>query len=157
VLLPPYVLTADHNYCLFFPKGEAEREEAYILGVMCSMPFDWHARLWVEANFTASIVKPFPVPSAERSDPVRRVVEQVAGRLAAVDERYEPWARAVGVPTGSVADGERADLLAQLDAAVALLYGLDERDLRVIYETFHEGADYSAHCARVLGHHRGLL
>lgn len=155
-LLPPNVLSADHNYLLFFTGDECAREEAYILGVMCSMPFDWHARLWVEANFTASIVKPFPIPSSRRSDRTRRVVEKIAGRLAAVDERYEAWAAQVGVPVGPVLHDQRPDLIAKLDAAVAVLYGLDEVDLRVIYDTFHQRADYTAHCERVLAHHRTL-
>lgn len=156
VLLPPNVLTADHNYCLFFPDGEAEREEAYILGVLCSIPFDWHARLWVEANFTASIVKPFPVPCADRKHPIRGRVEEIAGRLAATDDRYVTWAAAVGVPVGSVTDSERPALLAELDAAVAVLYGLNEDDLRVIFETFHAGWDYSTRLAAVVDHYRRL-
>ena len=40
------------------------------------------------------------------------------------------------------------------DACVAHLYGLDESDLAVIYETFHEGADYSERHAAVLEHFR---
>ena len=153
-LLPPNVLSAHHNYLLFFPDSDHERDEAYILGVMCSMPFDWHARLWVEANFTASIVRPFPVPGAQRSDPVRRRVEDIAGRLAAIDDRFATWAKAVGVPVGPVLDDEREQLLPELDATVALLYGLDENDLDIIYGTFHEGADYSAYSLRVKEHHR---
>lgn len=37
---------------------------------------------------------------------------------------------------------------------MAHLYGLDESDLAVIYETFHEGADYSERHAAVLEHFR---
>jgi hypothetical protein len=76
--------------------------------------------------------------------------------LAAVDDRFGEWADAVGVPVASVTDGEKPELLAELDAAVALLYGLDESDQRVIYETFHEGADYSSRYERVLAHYRRL-
>ncbi len=53
-------------------------------------------------------------------------------------------------------DAERDDLIAELDAAVALLYDLDESNLLVIYATFHEGADYSARLAAVTEHHRRL-
>ena len=46
------------------------------------------------------------------------------------------------------------DLICELDACVAHLYGLDESDLAVIYETFHKGADYSERHAAVLDHFR---
>lgn len=102
------------------------------------------------------VLEPLPVPRTLPSDPFRSRAEKVAGRLAAVDGRYDHWASEVGVPVASVSDTERPDLLAELDAAVALLYGLDEDDLRVIYETFHEGADYSAHSERVIDQFRRL-
>lgn len=44
------------------------------------------------------------------------------------------------------------ELLAELDAAVGLLYDLDLSDLEVIYRTFHSGADYVAHYERVSAH-----
>jgi len=83
-------------------------------------------------------------------------VEEMAGRLAAVDRRYQSWAKAVGVPVGSVAAAEKDDLVAELDAAVALLYGLDESDLRHIFETFHVGWRYEGRLDAALGHFRRL-
>jgi len=61
-------------------------------------------------------------------------------------------AAAVGVPVGSVTDAEKPELLAELDAAVAVLYGLDAADMRHIFETFHVGWDYEERLARVLTH-----
>ena len=149
------VLTHKAPY-LLWPRGDA-RDEAYLLGVLCSIPLDWCARRVVETNLTYNIFNGLPVPRPDRDDPLRRRVEKIAGRLAAVDERYAEWAEAVGVEVASVRDeAERDDLIAELDAAVALLYGLDESDLRVIYTTFHEGADYSARLAAVTEHHRRL-
>ena len=46
----------------------------------------------------------------------------------------------------------KEDLICRLDACVAHLYGLDEDDLAVIYETFHTGADHSKRHAAVLSH-----
>jgi len=155
-LLPPETLTAHHNYLLFFPKADHEREEAFILGVMGSIPFDWHARLWVEANFTANIVQPFPIPAAPRSDRMRHRVEQIAGRLIAVDERYADWAATVGVPVGEGDPSEDGEMVAELDAAVALLYGLSEAELRTVFATFHEGWDYEPRLSRVLKHFERL-
>lgn len=47
---------------------------------------------------------------------------------------------------------ERDGLIAELDAAVALLYGLDASDVRHIFETFHVGWDYADRLTAVLGH-----
>ena len=80
----------------------------------------------------------------------------ISGRLAAVDERFSGWAAEVGVPVGSVNPRERDELKARLDAAVALLYGLNEDDLGVVYSTFHEGWDYEPRLNSVLDH-RGQL
>ena len=51
---------------------------------------------------------------------------------------------------------EKTDAIAELDAAVALLYGLTEDDVVHIFETFHVGWDYGprleaaqAHFARL--------
>ena len=44
----------------------------------------------------------------------------------------------------------RAISSASVDAAVALLYGLDDADVRVVFETFHEGWDPSERLERTL-------
>ena len=96
----------------------------------------------------------YSVHSLKRT--ARRVVD-ISGRLAAVDERYAEWATEVGVPVGSVTDdATKQDLICELDACVAHLYGLDEDDLAVVYETFHEGADYSERHRAVLAHFRRI-
>jgi hypothetical protein len=148
------VLTNKAPY-LLWPQGD-ERDEAYLLGVLSSMPLDWYARRIVEVGLNFHIFNGFPIPDVSRDNRRRRRVEEIAGRLAAVDDWYGDWANAVGVSVGSVTDEGRPDLLAELDAAVAHLYGLTPDDLRVIYDTFHEGADYSAHRDRVLAHHKEL-
>ncbi|WP_419841068.1 hypothetical protein [Candidatus Poriferisodalis sp.] len=79
------------------------------------------------------------IPDPGAGDPVRDRVAEISGRLAAVDERFADWAAEVGVPVGSANDETtKHDLICELDACVALLYGLDEDDLEVIYTTFDE-------------------
>ena len=64
------------------------------------------------------------------------------------------WATAVGVPVGSVTDSEaKDDLIAELDAVVALLYGLGRSDVEHIFATFHRGWDYRPRLAAVLAHY----
>ena len=122
------------------------------------MILDWYARRVVEISLTFHLLNNFPIPDADTdSDPVACRVVDISGRLAAVDERYAEWATEVGVPVGSVTDAAtKQDLICELDACVAHLYGLDEDDLAVVYETFHEGSDYSERHRAVLAHFRRI-
>lgn len=61
-----------------------------------------------------------------------------------------------GVSVGGVTREEEVDLAAELDAAVAHLYGLKEGDVRHIFETFHAGWDPTERLERVLEHYRSL-
>jgi len=133
-----------------------ETAEAYLLGVLSSMVLDWYARTTVELHLTFAILNSFPIPDVDvDEDPLGRRVVKIAGRLAAVDERFAEWAEAVGVEVGSANDDPiKTELIYELDACVALLYGLDEDDLAVIYDTFHATTDYSERHASVLKHFR---
>lgn len=139
------------NKAPFFlwPRGD-ERDQAYLLGVLSSIPLDWYARCVVELSLNFHVLNGFPVPVPSRDDPRRRRVEEISGRLTAVDERFAEWSRAVGVGVGRL-DGEaREDLISELDAVVAALYGLDAADVRHIFETFHPTWDYEGRLRRVL-------
>jgi hypothetical protein len=155
-LLPPRTILANQAPYLLWSEGD-EHDQAYLLGILSSVPLDWYARRYVETHLNYHVLHPFPVPRPARNDPVRRQVEELAGLLAATDERFETWAGAVGVPLGRVADSsEKADMIAELDAAVSVLYGLEEADVRHIFETFHVGWDYGARLDAVVAHYRKL-
>ena len=161
-------------------RGEA-LDEAFVLGVLSSMVFDWQSRRTVELNMTFEQIGLLTIPDPGEGHPVRDRVTKIAGRLAAVDERFTKWAAAVSVPIGSANDeavkedliceldactevrstdtrtaAVKEDLICELDACVAYLYGLDEEDLAVIYETFSETVDYSDRHAAVLAHFKRL-
>ena len=137
-------------------EGSVE-DEAYLLGVLCSMPCDWQTRRTVELGMTFAQINQISIPDPGEGHPVRDRVVEIAGRLAAVDERFTDWAAEVDVPVGSV-DNDKAkqNLICELDACVASLYGLDEDDLAVIYETFSQTVDHADRHAAVLGHYRKL-
>ena len=155
-LVPSDVVITNKGPYFLWLKGD-ERDQACLLGVLASIPLDWYSRRWVEVSLNYHILYAFPIPRPDRDDPLRRRVEKLSGRLAAVDDRYAEWAAAVGVPVRSVTDpSEKAGMIAELDAAVALLYGLDETDVTHIFETFHVGWDYHSRLDAVLGHYRKL-
>lgn len=152
-LVPGEIVITNQAPYVVWSVGD-ERDEAYLLGVLCSIPLDWYARRVVETHVNFHVFNAFPIPRADRDSPLRRRAEIIAGRLAAADDRYSAWAEAVGVGVGTVADEEKPSLVAELDAVVARLYGLDEDDVTHIFETFHVGWDYSDRLAAVLDHFR---
>ena len=102
------------------------------------------------------ILNSLPLPRPVPEHPLRRRVVEIAGTLAAVDRRYEKWAKSVGVPIGGVSAEDRDHWVAELDAAVSLLYELDDDQTRVVFETFHEGWDYQTRLEAVLEHRARL-
>lgn len=151
-LVPGQIVATNQAAYVLWPSGN-ERDEAFLLGVLCSIPLDWMARTVVETHVNFHIFNGLPVPRPQTDSPLRQRVIEIAGRLAAVDARYSGWAAQVGVPIGSVtSDALRDDLVAELDAIVALLYGLSSGDVAHIFATFHRGWDFHGRMATVLKH-----
>jgi hypothetical protein len=153
-LLPPGS-TAVHKAPVLVRRSGNSQTEAALLGIMSSIPFDWVCRRWVELTMSFELVNGLPVPRPDLKAPIGLRLVEIAGRLAAVDERYADWANEVGVPTGSLnSDVEKYDLVAELDALVSLLYGLDEDQVEHVFATFHRGWAYESRLEAVLRHFR---
>lgn len=151
-LVPPKVVMTHGSPYLKFRAGE-KTDEAFLLGVMSSIPFDWYMRKWVELNVTFEILAPAPIPDFERTSSTYLRLVEISGRLAAFDKRYSEWAESIGVQFGSVNTPEdREELLSELDALVGLLYGLSRDQVEHIYKTFHRGWDYKPRLEKVLGY-----
>ena len=134
-LIPPdRVLTHQAPYLLQTHGSPAD--EAYVLGVLSSMIFDWQTRQTAELHMTFEQLNQASVPDPGEGHPVRDRVTVIAGRLAAADDRFDAWAEKIGAEQHTVTDDEREDILAELDACVAVLYGLDADDVTVLYDTF---------------------
>jgi hypothetical protein len=153
-LLPPGV-AAVHKAPLIVRMGGNVQAEAALLGIMSSIPFDWATRRWVELTMSFELLNSFPVPRPDLNGGLGARVVQIAGFLAAVDERYADWASEVGVPVGSVPTQAETDALcAELDALVSLLYGLSEDQVEHVFATFHRGWKYEPRLEAVLQHYR---
>jgi hypothetical protein len=122
--------------------------------MLCSIPLDWYARRFVETHVDHFVFNPLPIPRPLRDDPRWRRAAALSGRLAAPDRRFADWAAAVGVAHRQLPGDEKQDMIAELDALAAWLYGLSERQLAHVFETFHEGCDYDARLRAVLKHFR---
>lgn len=153
-LLPPGT-SAVHKAPVLVRRAGDARSEAFLLGVVSSVPFDWFARRWVELTMSYELLNSFPVPHPTLEDAAGARVVEIAGRLAAVDDRYADWAAEVGVPVGSVkTPAQKEDLIAELDALVSLLYGLTEDQVEHVFATFHRGWNYEARLDGVLKNYR---
>ena len=62
----------------------------------------------------------------------------------------------LGAKFGAVRAEEREGMLAELDACAALLYGLDEDDIGVLYGTFGRPGQHDARRDAVIGHWRRI-
>lgn len=152
-LVPPNVFLTNKAPYLLWPRGD-EKDQAFLLGVLSSIPLDWYSRRFVERNLNFFILNPLPIPRPPRTDANWERIVRNAGRLAAIDQRYAAWAKSVGVQCGRISDVDKDVLIHELDAAVAQLYCLDEAQLVHIFETFHEGWDYADRLDSTLKHFR---
>jgi len=152
-LIPPNVFVANQAPYLLWPRGDL-KDQAFVLGVLSSIPLDWYARRFVETHVNYFVFNPFPVPRPDRTDRHWQRVVKLAGRLACPDDRFAQWAENVGVDCGSIAPDDKDDMIHELDAVVAHLYGLDEHQLVHVFQTFHEGWDYGSRLDAVLYHYR---
>ena len=152
-LVPPRVFLTNKAPYFLWPRGDA-RDQAYLLGVLSSLPLDWYARRFVETTVNYFILNPFPVPRPGSASPLRDRVIALAGRLAAPNERFAEWAEGLGVKCGPLEADEQEDHIRELDAVVAHLYALDEAQLVHVFETFHEGWDYEDPLRATLDHFR---
>lgn len=143
----PYLLRVDGN----------ARDEAFLLGCLCSVPLDWYARRYVELHLNFHILNGLPIPIEGRATDRGARVCSIAGALAARDSRFANWAQAAGVPVASViSHADQEDLTAELDALVATLYGLSREQLAHIFSTLQRGWDYRPRLDATLAHFDAL-
>lgn len=142
-LVPPKVFLTNAAPYFLWPRG-SEKDQAYLLGVLSSVVFDWYARLFIEKNVNLFLINCLPVPRLDSENPFYKKLVELSGRLASVDERYSAWAKKVGVAYGYLEEDEKNQMMHELDAVVAHLYKLSENDVEHIFETFHKGWQFES-------------
>ena len=122
--------------------------QAYILGVMNSLSFDWLARRYVETHLTYFILNSLTFPPLDSTTWQR--IGALAARLSCLNERFAEFAADAGVACGPLTDAQRHDMRAEIDTLVARAYGLTEDELRFIFTDFTENAVSPAYRELVL-------
>jgi hypothetical protein len=115
--------------------------EAFLLGVMSSLPTDWWMRCFVETHVEGGAFSALPVPNIEPTTGLGARVVALAGRLASSDGRFAVWAKSVGVTHGPLKPEDKQAMIEELDAVVAHLYGLGADNLIHIFDTFHDWSE----------------
>lgn len=159
-LIPPNRVIVHNSPYLLRCQG-SETDEAFLLGILCSIPYDWYCRRYVETHMTYFLQNPLPVPRPDVNNTHRRRLVELAGRLAAQDQRMSEWAASVGVHCGPIDDVIKRNMVLEIDAIVSRLYGLDDGQLRTIYQTFHhdgtvDGEPWEARYNSVMEYYRQL-
>ena len=152
-LVPPRTPLTDTAPYLVFPNGDS-LEEAYMLGVLNSLPFDWQARRYIESHLKYFILDLLCFPPEDAVD--HEGIAERAARLSCVDERYAAFAAEAGVAWGPLAAGERDRLRAEIDALVARAYGLSADELSFLFADFTERAVPPAYRQLVLERYNAL-
>lgn len=101
---------------------------------MNSLPFDWQARRFVETNLNFFILELLTVPAF--TDSAYDTLVKLGARLSCPDERFAEVAAACGVTPGVLAADERAELRGEVDALVAVAYGLGPADADILLDDF---------------------
>lgn len=152
-LTPPNIFHADQSQVIMMPRGD-KKDEAFLLGVLSSIPLDWFARRFVVLSFTFFLLNMLPIPRPNRRSKLWNQVVNISGRLACPDKRFAKWAKEVNVDYGPLDPDDKEDKIYELDAVVAHLYGLSEKQLVHIFETFRKNWDYESRLNAVLKHYR---
>ncbi len=146
-LIPPKIpLTNAAPYLVV--SGWSSSGQAFLLGVLNSIPFDWLLRRYIETTFNFYILKMMCFPRLDNT-PWQRIGE-LGARLSCIDDRFSGFATGAGVECGPLSDAQRQDLRAEIDALVARAYGLTEDELRFIFTDFTENAVPPAYRQQVL-------
>jgi hypothetical protein len=141
-LMPPNRMLVGGAPYLLRRRGTT-RDEAFLLGIMSSLIFDWFARRVVEGHMKLYILDSMPVPRKEKNQRVSDLIVELTAQLAGKDDRYKVWLSEVRAKEAGL--NKKIDfesLIAELDAAVAVLFDLERDEVEYIFSNFHRGWDF---------------
>lgn len=148
-LVPPGVILTHISPYVFTLPGH-EREEAYLLGTLCSIPFDFYARKFIETAVDIHFMQAFPIPLGIDSIQGRRLIENVY-HLVPDELAYKTWRNSLLISSDEVQDAQSIEeLIIENDALVAILFGLSEVELKYIFDNFQRGWDSEVRKQRTL-------
>lgn len=108
----------------------------FLAGVLNSLVLDFVARRKVTAHLTKSILATLPVPETDLETGLGAEVVALSGRLTCRSPDFEDLAGVLGVSCVPLDHRTETGLRADLDAAIAHLYGLSADHLELVLADF---------------------
>jgi hypothetical protein len=129
----------------------SEDDEAFILGVLSSVPLDWYARKFVVLHLNLHILNSLPIPKMNRESPSYQRIVSIAAGLVTRAPGTSVWHAAISIPSSApTTEAQRFEDLCELDAIVGLGYGMTKSDLEHVFSTFHKTWRFEQRLSRVL-------
>ena len=116
-------------------RQEDTRILCYLCGVLNSFVVDYFIRQKVSAHVNMFYFLETPVPRISSGPLFEEVVKKTV-QLVATTPEFDQLKKETGVPHGLTNESDRLLARAQLDVAVAKLYGISKEDLSYILEKF---------------------
>ncbi len=107
----------------------------FLAGLVNSFVLDYFIRQKVSANVTMFNFLETPIPRLSSGSQFDFIVRKTA-QLVATTPEFDRLRKEIGIPSGLVDENDRLLARAQLDVAVAKLYGISKEDLAYILEKF---------------------
>jgi hypothetical protein len=153
-LVPPNtVLTNKAPY--FVNRNQNTQQEAFLLAVLSSTPLDWFAKKIVELGFNFHLVNTLPIPQFDpKSSQCKRIIE-IACKLSWLDQRFTEWTSKAGCQVNSLVSAQESiEFIAELDALIFVLYGLNIIQAEYVYKNFNPTWDYQSQLERMKSYWR---
>ena len=112
------------------------KETAYLCGLFNSLVVDFIIRKRVGLHATMSIVYELPIPRLKESDKYFSEIVQRVAKLLCITPEYDELKKIIGIKKGETDPNIREDLISQIDAYVAKIYGITEKELQYILDAF---------------------
>ena len=127
------------------------QDEAFILAVLSSIPLDWYARRFVVLHLNFHIFNGLPIPNLHKSDVIyQRIISLVAALTQATNENND-WVESLNTKFEKLKSDASKELAQyEIDALIAIAYGLDSSDITHVFKTFHKTWDYIPRLTQVL-------
>jgi hypothetical protein len=111
------------------------KQLCYLCGVMNSFVIDYFIRQKVSANINMFYFLETPVPRISSGKLFDEIVKKTA-QLVATTPEFDQLKKELGISHGLTDENDRLLARAQLDVAVAKLYGISKEDLAYILDGF---------------------
>jgi hypothetical protein len=119
-----------------FPYPVPFKILCYLCGILNSFTVDFVIRHKVSSDVNYFYVEQLPLPRLNDGNTFYEEIVKRVARLTAITEEYEKFAEEMSVKLGPLQESERQEMIAEINAIVALLFGLNLEDLKHILSTF---------------------